>query len=79
MSLHMLPEMIFSEIMIMVGIESLDSLHRCRAWNEMILREIWESQSKKKIMKEKIEKNWGDGYGKFPSDEDIRHAKWLGE
>ena len=83
MSLHMLPEMIFSEIMMMVGIESLDSLHRCRqvckAWNEMILREIWESQSKKKIMKEKIEKNWGDGYGKFPSDEDICHAKWLGE
>ena len=48
-----LPELIFSDIMMMVGLESLDSLHRCRqvckTWNEMILRDIWESQSKKKI------------------------------
>lgn len=75
-----LPELIFSDIMMMVGLKSLESLHRCRqvckTWNDMILREIWESQSKKMIMKEKIEKNWGDGYWMFPSDEDISHAKW---
>ena len=55
-----LPDMIFSEIMMMVGLESLESLHRCRQvcskWNEKILTDIWESQSKKKIMKERIEK-----------------------
>ena len=75
-----LPELIFSEIMMMVGLTSLESLHRCRqvckTWNEMILRDIWESKSKKKIMKERIEKSWGSGL--LPSDEEISHAKWLG-
>ena len=28
-------------------------------------------------MKERIEKNWE--VGMFPSDEEISHAKWLGE
>ena len=81
MALATLPEEIFSEIMITVGLESLESLHRCRQvcskWNEMILRHIWESQSKKKIMKERIERSWGPGM--FPSDEEISHAKWLGD
>ena len=76
-----LPELVFSDIMMMVGIESLESLHRCRQvcskWNETILRDIWESQSKKKIMKERIEKNWGPGM--LPTDEEISHAKWLGD
>ena len=56
-----LPDLIFSEIMLMVGLESLDGLHRCRQvcskWNEKILRDIWESQSRRKIMKKRIEKN----------------------
>ena len=86
-----LPDLIFSDIMMIVGLESLESLHRCRQvcskWNEKILRNIWESQSKKRIMKERIEKNWGPGMfpsyeknwgpGMFPSDEEISHAKWL--
>ena len=76
-----LPEMIFSDIMMMVGLQSLESLHRCRqvctTWNEKILRDIWESRSKKKIMKERIERSWGPEM--FPSDEQISHAKWLGE
>ena len=75
-----LPDLIFSDIMMMIGLESLESLHRCRqvckTWNEMILRGIWDSQSKKKIMKERIERSWGPGM--FPSDEEISHAKWLG-
>ena len=76
-----LPRLILSDIMMMVGLESLESLHRCRqvckTWNEFILQDIWESQSKKKIMKERIERSWGPGM--FPSDEEISHAKWLGE
>ena len=75
-----LPELIFSDIMMMVGLKSLESLHRCRQvcskWNEMILREIWENPSKKKIMKQRIERSWGPGM--YPSDEEISHAKWLG-
>ena len=76
-----LPELILSDIMMMVGLKSLESLHRCRQvcskWNEMILREIWENPSKKKIMKQRIERSWGPGM--YPSDEEISHAKWLGD
>ena len=76
-----LPEMILSDIMMMVGLESLESLHRCRQvcskWNEKILQDIWESRSKKKIMIERIERSWGSGM--FPSNEGISHAKWLGK
>ena len=76
-----LPDLIFSDIMLMVGLESLESLHRCRqvckTWNEHILRDIWESQSKKRIMKERIERSWGPDM--FPTDEEICHAKWLGD
>ena len=77
----MLPDLIFSDIMMMVGLESLESLHRCRQvcfkWNEMIMRDIWENQRKKRIMKERIERTWGQGI--FPSDGEISHAKWLGD
>ena len=77
----MLPDLIFSDIMMIVGLESLESLHRCRqvskTWNERIIRDIWENQSKKKIMKIRIEKNWGPDM--FPTDEEISHAKWLGD
>ena len=59
-----LPELIFNDIMMIVGLE-------------MIIRDIWESENKKKIMKAKIEKNWGPGM--FPPDEEISHAKWLGD
>ena len=76
-----LPDLIFSDIMMMVGLDRLDNLHRCRQvcsqWNEMILDDIWENQSKKKIMKERIERSWGPDM--FPTDEEICHAKWLGD
>ena len=76
----MLPDLIFSDIMMMVGLESLDSLHRCRQvcskWNEKILKDIWESKRNRKIMKERIQRSWGPGM--LPSEEEISHAKWLG-
>ena len=79
MSWLTLPELIFSEIMLMVGLGSLESLHRCRQvcrkWNESIMVHIWGNPSKKKVMKEKIEKSWAPGM--FPSDEEISHVKWL--
>jgi len=74
-----LPELLFSDIMMMVGLESLNRLHGCRqvcsTWNEMILRVIWESPSKRRIMKERIERSWGPDM--FPSDEQISRARWL--
>ena len=80
MALLTLPDPIFSDIMMMVGLQSLESLHRCRqvcsTWNEMILRDIWESKSKKKIMKNRVDRSWDPG--RLPSDEEISHAKWLG-
>ena len=76
-----LPDLIFNNIMMMVGLESLETLHRCRqvckSWNEMILRDIWESHSKRKIMKLRIERSWGPGM--LPTNEEISHAKWLGD
>ena len=74
------PPEIFDMIMMMVGLSSLESLHRCRqvcsAWNAMILRNIWENPSKRKMIKIRIERNWGPEV--LPSNEDISHAKWLG-
>ena len=44
MAFHTLPALIFSDIMMMVGLESLNNLHRCRqvckTWNELILQVI---------------------------------------
>ena len=76
-----LPDLIFSDIMMTVSLDSLECLHRCRQvcsqWNEMILDDIWENQSKKKIMKERFERSWGPDM--FPTDEEISHAKRLGD
>ena len=81
MAFHTLPALIFSDIMMMVGLESLNGLHRCRqvckTWNELILRVIWENKSRKQVMRERIERSWGPGM--LPSDEEISRAKWLGD
>ena len=61
---RMLPDLIFSDIMMKIVLESFESLHRCRQvcknWNERILSNIWESPSKREIIKTKIEKTWED-------------------
>ena len=58
----MLPDLPFTEIMLMVGLESIESLHRCRqvcqTWNEKILRLIWENSQKKKLIKLRINEDW---------------------
>ena len=73
-------DLIFQKIMMMVGLDSLESLQRCEkvctTWNSMIMQFIWESSSMRNIIKMRIEKNWGPRM--YPSDEDISHAKWLG-
>ena len=55
-------DLIFQKIMMMVGLDSLESLHRCRqvctAWNSMIMQNIWESKRKRNIIKMRIEKKW---------------------
>ena len=76
-------DLIFELIMMMVGLDSLESLHKCRqvctAWNAMIMQNIWESHSKRNIFKIRIKRNWGSGSEVFPSIEDISHARWLGK
>ena len=78
----MLPDIIFTEVMMKIVLESFESLHRCRqvckSWNEMIMTNIWESSSKKEIIKTSIEKIWDPATRSLPSDEQISHAKWLG-
>ena len=76
-----MPDLALDDVMLMVGLESLESLHRCRqvcrTWNEKIMNNIWGNEAKKKIIKAKIEKNWRPGM--CPSNEEISHAKWLGK
>ena len=76
-----LPDLIFSDIMMMVGLKSPKSLlicmKVCSQWNKKILSDIWENKTKKKIMKERFERSWGPYM--FPTDEEISHAKWLGD
>ena len=76
-----LPDLIFVEVMMKVGLESLEGLQRCRqvckAWNNLILRDIYQSENKRKIIRERIERNWGPGM--FPSDDEISNAKWAGK
>ena len=58
-------DLIFQKIMMMVGLDSMESLQRCEqvctAWNSMIMQNIWKSQSKRNIIKKRIEKNWATG------------------
>ena len=73
-------DLIFQKIMMMISLDSLESLHKCQqvctAWNTMIMQNIWRSTSKRSIMKMRIEKNWAPEM--LPSDKDISQAKWLG-
>ena len=75
-----LPDLAVREIMINVGLDSLERLHGCRqvcqTWNRVILHDIWGSDNKKRIMKERIQRNWGPG--RLPSEEEISLARMLG-
>ena len=75
-------EIIFEKIMLMVGLDSLESLDNCRqvcrSWNAMIMNKIWENPTKKwgEIIWRRIEKSWDDYY---PSHRKISQAKLLGK
>ena len=79
---RMLPDLIFSDVMMKIVLESFESLHRCRqvckTWNEKIMSNIWENPSKKAIIKTRIGEIWGTANKTLPSREDVSHAKWLG-
>ena len=73
---------ILEKIMLIVGLDSLESLDRCRqvckSWNAMIMNKIWENPTKKwgKIIQRRIERSWGnEDY--YPSDAKISQAKLL--
>ena len=72
---------IFSAIMLKVGLISLDDLYSCRLvcskWDKDTLSLVWGSQGSRRILKERIERSWGPGM--LPSNEDISHARWLGD
>ena len=80
-----LPDLIFIDVMMKLGFESLEVLHKCRqvckAWNNLILRDIYQSKNKRKIgkiLKERIEENWAPGNSP-PSEDEISNAKWAGK
>ena len=77
-------DLIFGKVMMMVGLDSLESLYRCKqvctTWNAMIMKNIWESPSKSFIFKMRIERKWSSlNHRKVPSEEEISHVKWLGK
>ena len=59
---HTMPDLPFTDIMMMVGLENIESLHRCRQvcknWDEKIMSNIWENPRRKNIMKTRIERVW---------------------
>ena len=83
---RMLPDLIFSDVMMKIVLESFESLHRCRqvckTWNEQIMSNIWENPSKREIIKTRIQKTWGTNLisDDISDDEiiEISHARWLG-
>ena len=84
MAFHTLPALIFSDIMMMVGLESLNGLHRCRqvckTWNELILRTSHLGEQEQKTdyeTRQGIERSWGPEI--LPTDEEISRAKCLGD
>ena len=64
-----LPDEILGEIMLMVGLESLESLWSCRQvckrWNVVIMSNIWGNQTNKKRIDTRIERNWAQGEPKY--------------
>ena len=72
---------VFRIIIQMVGLESLNDLHRCRqvcsSWNQQILSFVWRSETSRRILMARIRSNWG--HGRLPKDEEISRAKSLGE
>ena len=72
---------IFETIMLMVGLDSLDSCRLvCRSWNAMIVNKIRENPTKHwgPIIGRRIERSW-DIKDYYPSDNLIARAKLLGE
>ena len=52
------PEEILIEILLIVGLESLESLHKCRqvcqTWNKLIMNNIWENPSIKNMIERQL-------------------------
>ena len=75
---------IFEKIMLMIGLDSLESLDNCRqvckTWNAMIMNKIWENPTKKwgTIIQRRIERICND-QNYYPSDDKISQAKLLGK
>ncbi len=73
---------IFEKIMLMIGLDSLESLDSCRqvcrSWNTMIMNKIWENPTKRwgTIIQRRVERSWERI---FPSNDKIYQAKLLGK
>ena len=74
----LLPEIVFDDIMMMIGLDSLLSCSQvCRSWHRRIKANIWGNPSKRNVFKTRIERNWGPEM--LPSEEDISRARWFGK
>ena len=80
-----LPDHIFEEIMLMIGLQSLENLDTCRLvckkWNIIIMKKLRAIRDHpiekwRAVLEKRIEKCWGPG--NYPSDNMISHARTLG-
>ena len=64
-----LPALLFCDVMMRVGLESLDDLHQCRqvcsSWNKAILDNIWRSPRQRRKLEAKLEQCWEEGEPKY--------------
>ena len=80
-----LPDHIFEEIMLMIGLQSLENLDTCRLvckeWNKIIMKKLrairdHPNEKWRAVLEKRIKKCWGPG--NYPSDKMISHAMTLG-
>ena len=80
------PDLIFEEIILMIGLESLEDLDTCRLvckeWNRRIMKKLRAIRDHpiekwRTVLKKRIEKCWGPG--NYPSDRSILLANTLGK
>ena len=81
---NLLPDPIFDKIMLTIALESPESLdickQVCRAWKKGIMRNLWDSPSKKwgSVIERRI-RNSCCGSKDFPSDKKLGYVKLLGD
>ena len=70
-----LPALVQTDLMMEVGLNSLEDLHTCRqvcrAWNEQIVKNVWGNASNRNKLENKLKECWRTGTPKYEKTEQI--------